>query len=102
MSRSASASTPATRTPPARTCRRGRRALAITGRIDLLHANDSRDEAGTGADRHANLGHGNIGADPLRAMIAAAGGPVVVETPGDLDDLRADVEFARAALGEQR
>ena len=29
------------------------RALAITGRIDLLHANDSRDPAGTGADRHA-------------------------------------------------
>src|SRR5689334_14423775 len=43
------------------------RARAITGRIDLLHANDSRDEAGSGADRHANLGHGNIGADTLRA-----------------------------------
>ena len=74
------------------------RVLAIVGRIDLLHANDSRDEAGTGADRHANLGTGKIGADPLRAMIAAAGAPVVVETPGDLDDLRADVEFVRKAL----
>ncbi|HKP88977.1 MAG TPA: deoxyribonuclease IV [Thermoleophilaceae bacterium] len=70
----------------------------IVGRIDLLHANDSRDAAGTGADRHANLGSGEIGEDALRAMIAAAGGPVVVETPGGVDAMSADVEFARAAL----
>jgi deoxyribonuclease-4 len=74
------------------------RVRAICGRIDLLHANDSRDPPGTGADRHANLGRGEIGADVLRAMIGACGGPVVVETPGDADDLRADLEFARAAL----
>jgi deoxyribonuclease IV len=75
------------------------RVLAIVGRIDLLHANDSRDPAGTGADRHANLGAGEIGAGALRAMIAAAGPPVVVETPGGPDALRADIEFVRAALG---
>jgi deoxyribonuclease IV len=74
------------------------RVRAICGRIDLLHANDSRDPPGTGADRHANLGRGEIGADVLGEMIAACGGPVVVETPGGLDDLRADIEFARAAL----
>jgi deoxyribonuclease-4 len=75
------------------------RVLAIVGRIDLLHVNDSRDPPGTGADRHANLGRGQIGAEPLRAMIAAAAGaPVVVETPGGLDDLRADIEFVREAL----
>jgi deoxyribonuclease-4 len=75
------------------------RVLAIVGSIELLHANDSRDPPGTGADRHANLGKGEIGADVLRAMIRAAGPPVVVETPGDLDDMSADVEFVRAALG---
>ena len=48
------------------------RVLAIVGRIDLLHANDSRDPPGTGADRHANLGKGEIGADALREMIRAA------------------------------
>jgi deoxyribonuclease IV len=74
------------------------RVRAIVGKIDLLHANDSRDPAGTGADRHANLGSGTIGAEVLKAMIHAAGPPVVVETPGGLDALRADVEFARAAL----
>jgi deoxyribonuclease-4 len=74
------------------------RVLAIVGRIDLLHANDSRDPAGTGADRHANLGKGEIGAETLRAMIAAAGPPVVVETPGGAKVLRGDVEFVRNAL----
>ena len=74
------------------------RVRAIVGKIDLLHANDSRDPAGTGADRHANLGSGTIGAHVLRSLIAAAGPPVVVETPGGLDALRADVDFARAAL----
>ena len=74
------------------------RVLAIVGRIDLLHVNDSRDPAGTGADRHANLGKGEIGAETLQAMVRAAGPPAIVETPGDLDDMRADIEFVRAAL----
>jgi deoxyribonuclease-4 len=72
------------------------RVLAITGRIDLLHANDSRDPAGTGADRHANLGKGQIGAEVLSGMIRAAGPPVVVETPAR--GIRADIEFVRKAL----
>jgi deoxyribonuclease-4 len=72
------------------------RVRAIVGKIDLLHANDSRDPPGTGADRHANLGKGEIGADVLRAMIKAAGPPVVVETPSR--GIRADIEFVRKAL----
>jgi deoxyribonuclease-4 len=74
------------------------RVRAIVGRIDLLHANDSRDPPGTGADRHANLGKGTMGADVLRAMIEAAGPPVVCETPGTADDMRADLAFVREAL----
>jgi deoxyribonuclease-4 len=75
------------------------RVLKIVGSIDLLHANDSRDPPGTGADRHANLGKGQIGVEPLREMIRAAGPPVVVETPGGAADMRADIEFVREALG---
>jgi deoxyribonuclease IV len=74
------------------------RVLAITGRIDLLHANDSRDPPGTGADRHANLGKGQIGADVLRTMIKAAGPPVVVETPGGAKAMEEDLQFVRHAL----
>jgi deoxyribonuclease IV len=74
------------------------RVLAIVGTIDLLHANDSRDPPGTGADRHANLGKGQIGAEVLSEMIRAAGPPVVVETPGKAKDIRADLDFVRQAL----
>ena len=35
------------------------RIKAITGRIDLVHLNDSRDAFGSGADRHANVGAGH-------------------------------------------
>ena len=72
--------------------------LKIVGDIDLLHVNDSRDPAGTGADRHANLGKGEMPVDALRAMIHAAGAPAVVETPRDPDALRADMAFVREAL----
>jgi deoxyribonuclease-4 len=72
------------------------RVRGIVGKIDLLHANDSRDPPGTGADRHANLGKGQIGGDALREMIKAAGPPVVVETP--TRGIRADMEFVRKAL----
>ena len=74
------------------------RAIAITGGIDLMHVNDSRDPPGTGADRHANIGKGEIDLDALRHMIRAANAPSVVETPRELEDLKADVEFVREAL----
>jgi deoxyribonuclease-4 len=74
------------------------RVLAIVGKIDLLHANDSRDPPGTGADRHANLGKGEIGADVLREMIRTANAPVICETPGTANDMRADLAFVREAL----
>jgi len=74
------------------------RAIAITGGIDLMHVNDSRDPPGTGADRHANIGKGTIDLDVLRHMIRAANAPSVVETPRELEDLKADVEFVREAL----
>jgi deoxyribonuclease-4 len=74
------------------------RIRAITGRIDLVHANDSRDPPGTGADRHANLGEGEIDPEALRAMIRACEAPVVVETPGA--GHVADLEFVRETLGQ--
>ncbi len=74
------------------------RVLEIVGTIDLLHANDSRDPPGTGADRHANLGKGTIGLDRLREMIRAAKASVVCETPGTVADMQADLDFVREAL----
>lgn len=74
------------------------RAIAITGGIDLMHVNDSRDPAGTGADRHATIGEGQMELDDLRHMVHAANAPTVVETPREVETLRADMAFVRNAL----
>jgi deoxyribonuclease IV len=66
------------------------RVLEATGRIDLVHANDSRDPPGTGADRHANFDAGHIDDDFIIDMVRAAGAPAVIcETPwpGIADDM---------------
>ena len=73
------------------------RIKAITGRIDLVHLNDSRDGFGSGADRHANIGDGTIDPELLVGVCAAAGAPVVVETPAD--GQAADIAFLRERLG---
>lgn len=74
------------------------RVRAITGRIDLVHANDSRDAAGSGADRHTSLGSGQIPPDELVDVIRAAGAPVVLETPGGPSEHGADVAWLRERL----
>jgi deoxyribonuclease-4 len=74
------------------------RAKAITGRIDLVHCNDSRDGFGSGADRHANLGEGSIDPELLLAVVQAAGAPVVVETPGGTEGTAADIAWLRERL----
>ncbi|MFP5298482.1 MAG: deoxyribonuclease IV [Actinomycetota bacterium] len=58
------------------------RVLQATGRIDLVHANSSRDDAGTGADRHANFAGGKMDPKMIVEMVQAAGAPAVIcETP---------------------
>jgi deoxyribonuclease-4 len=74
------------------------RVKAITGRVDLVHANDSRDEFDSGADRHANFGSGAIDPDAIVAVVQAAGAPVVCETPGGADGQGADIAFLREHL----
>lgn len=74
------------------------RIMAITGRIDLVHANDSRDAFDSGADRHTNFGHGNCDPEGVAEVVAGAGAPIVVETPGGVDGQRADLDWLRARL----
>ncbi|OHV04898.1 deoxyribonuclease IV [Mycobacterium talmoniae] len=65
------------------------RIKAITGRIDLVHCNDSKDAAGSGRDRHANFGTGQIDPQLLVAVVTAADAPVICETAeeGRKDDI---------------
>ena len=72
--------------------------LAITGRIDLVHCNDSRDDFNSGADRHANLGSGRIDAELLAAVVREAGATVVLETPGATAEHTADADWLRGRL----
>jgi deoxyribonuclease-4 len=74
------------------------RVKAITGRIDLIHANDSKDAFNSGRDRHENLGHGSIDPDLVVAVIRASGAPAVVETPGGVEGQSADIAYLRAQL----
>jgi deoxyribonuclease-4 len=74
------------------------RVKAITGRIDLIHANDSKDGFDSGRDRHDNLGSGNIDPDLVVAAIRSADAPVVVETPGGAAGQSADIAYLRERL----
>nr|WP_308129058.1 deoxyribonuclease IV [Actinoplanes polyasparticus] len=54
------------------------------GRLQLIHANDSKDDCGSTRDRHETIGQGRIGAAPFAELLAhpaTAGIPVIVETP---------------------
>jgi deoxyribonuclease IV len=74
------------------------RVRAATGRLDLVHCNDSRDPAGSWRDRHTNLGHGEIPEELLVGLVAAAGAPVVVETPNGTEAQAADIDWLRKRL----
>ncbi|MEU2347655.1 deoxyribonuclease IV [Modestobacter sp. NPDC049651] len=71
---------------------------AVTGRIDLVHLNNSRDTAGSGRDRHAPLTSGEIPVELLVGVARAAGCPVVLETPGDTASHAEEVQMLRQAL----
>jgi deoxyribonuclease-4 len=72
------------------------RVLSITGRIDLVHANDSRDAFDSGADRHATFGAGQIDPAAIAEVCRTAASDVIVETPAEGQG--ADITFLRETL----
>ncbi len=65
------------------------------GGISLVHLNDSKDEQGSGRDRHQNLGMGEIPLEWITDVVNTAGCDVVIETPGGFDGQFADLEWLR-------
>jgi deoxyribonuclease-4 len=68
-------------------------------RLQLVHANDSKDPLGSLRDRHESIGAGHIGKDPFAELFrhpATRNVPVVVETPGDAPGHRTDIELLRS------
>ncbi|MDQ1705192.1 MAG: deoxyribonuclease [Frankiaceae bacterium] len=69
------------------------------GRLQLIHANDSKDPVGSGRDRHANIGAGMIGTEPFGELFrhpATRGVPVVIETAGDVETHSRDLATLRS------
>src|SRR5690625_786915 len=67
----------------------------ITGRIDLVHANDSKGAFNSGVDRHLNFGDGTIPDDELAQIIKDAEAPVILETPGGVEEHKADIAWLK-------
>jgi len=74
------------------------RVTAATGKIDLVHCNDSRDPRDSRRDRHANLGKGMIPPELILAVVRAADAPVIVETPDENGGQAADIAWLRDNL----
>ena len=76
------------------------RIVAITGRVDLVHCNGSRDSEGSGRDRHQNfsvLGTDNTVSPRLLVdIVKIAKAPVICETPEE--GLGSDVTFLRDSV----
>jgi deoxyribonuclease IV len=72
---------------------------AITGRVDLVHLNNSRDPHGSSRDRHAPLAAGEIPMELLVEVARSADCPIVLETPGDAAGHAEEIALLRAALG---
>ncbi len=77
------------------------RLRSLTGRVDLVHCNDSRDPHDSRRDRHANLGRGEIPGELLAGVVRNADVATVVETPDDGGrDHAADIAWLRERMSE--
>lgn len=79
------------------------RTLEVTGQIDLVHVNDSKDAFDSSRDRHENVGAGQIGVEMLAGVVRSAhllaSAPAVVETPGEgFQKQAADIVLLREHL----
>lgn len=71
------------------------RIAALTGNVNLVHCNDSKDPHNSRRDRHTNLGNGMIPEELIIGVVKAANAPVVVETPSDDDGQKMDIAWLR-------
>ncbi|MGL4370813.1 MAG: deoxyribonuclease IV [Spirochaetota bacterium] len=77
-------------------------------RLQLIHLNDSKGEAGSNKDRHEHIGKGEIGADGIKRILrepALSHIPVIMETPKDGEDRylsdRANLKRVKKLISEE-
>ena len=71
----------------------------LTGRLALIHANDSKFPRGERRDRHENIGDGFIGEEGWRAILAEpvlSDVPFILETPADAERHAVDIAALRS------
>lgn len=74
------------------------RTWGLTERLLLMHANDAKDGCGTHRDRHEHIGEGRIGVGGFSEILRRSELrhlPLIVETPGTLDDTARDIATLR-------
>ncbi|MDQ1709060.1 MAG: deoxyribonuclease [Frankiaceae bacterium] len=79
-------------------------AAAGPGRLRLVHANDSKDAAGSGRDRHQSIGLGTIGEAAFAELFGhpeLRGVPVLIETAGEAADHRRDLATLKRLRGRR-
>src|SRR6185503_9480848 len=67
-------------------------------RLKAVHLNDSKRELGSRVDRHARTGQGHLGVATFRRILndrRFRGVPLVVETPGPLEEWRKELSRLR-------
>jgi deoxyribonuclease-4 len=73
--------------------------------LGAVHLNDSRTPLGSRVDRHARAGTGHLGLAAYRRLLAdprLRGVPMVVETPGPLEEWKKELALLRRLAGERR
>ena len=71
-------------------------------RLQAFHLNDSKNEAGSGKDRHAKIGEGTMGLEAVVRIIRhplLQGLPFILETPNEVDGYAREIALLRSLAG---
>jgi deoxyribonuclease IV len=70
-------------------------------KLKAIHLNDAKSARGSRLDRHERAGQGQLGLETFRRILndpRLAGVPMVVETPGPLEEWRKEIELLRGLV----
>jgi deoxyribonuclease-4 len=76
------------------------RAVGI-GKLKAIHLNDAKSARGSRLDRHERAGRGQLGLEAFRRILndpRLAGVPMVVETPGPIEEWKREIALLRGLL----
>ena len=71
-------------------------------KVKAFHLNDSKTELGSRVDRHEHIGKGHLGLEAFRMVVndeRFLGLPIVLETPGDEEDYRRNLQTLKKLKG---